>query len=145
MKGCAMIIGVDRVPSRLEMATSFGATHVFNTSDKKLDLTRDVKALTGGNGSTITIDTTGNLGLIASGMDFTASRGQMVLLGAPAMDASLAVHLASFMQVRGLIPQYGIELNIGRRENGYLVVSKEILLLPRHVRLNKSEYHANGR
>ncbi|TVY42567.1 Aryl-alcohol dehydrogenase [Lachnellula subtilissima] len=98
MKGCAMIIGVDRVLARLEMATSFGATHVLNTSDNKLDLTQEIKTLTGGNGSTITIDTTGNLGLIASGMDFTGLRGQMVLLGVPPMDASLAVNLFSFMQ-----------------------------------------------
>jgi hypothetical protein len=32
-------------------------------------------------------------------MDFTANRGQMVILGAPPMDASLSVHLMTFMQV----------------------------------------------
>jgi len=144
MKGCAMIIGVDRVPARLEMATSFGATHVIDTSNNKSDLTQAIKDLTGGNGSTITIDTSGNLGLITSGMDFTGLKGQMVLLGVPPMDASLAINPFSFMQVRGLVPQDKMGLKVGRQEKGYLVVSKETLLHLRQVNLIDSECPADG-
>ena len=53
-------------------------------------------------GASITIDTTGNMDVITSGMEFTANRGQMIILGAPPMEAQLSVHLASFMQVQKL-------------------------------------------
>lgn len=98
MKKCATIIGIDRFPERLDMARNFGATHVINTSSSKIDLVEEVKALTSGNGSSVTIDTTGNLSLIENGMDFTANRGQMIFVGVPQVDALLSVHVMTFMQ-----------------------------------------------
>ncbi|TVY42259.1 Aryl-alcohol dehydrogenase [Lachnellula occidentalis] len=98
MKECAIVIGIDRVPERLKIAKMCGATHTINTSDSELDLEEVVKALTGGNGPTITVDTTGNVNLIRMGVDFTANRGQMILLGVAPMDASLDVPLVKFMQ-----------------------------------------------
>lgn len=81
------------------MAKEFGATHVIDTSGSEVDLVAEVKAVTDGNGSSVCIDTTGNLGLIKNGMDFTANRGQMIVLGVPPADALLDVHLITFMQV----------------------------------------------
>jgi Zn-dependent alcohol dehydrogenase len=83
----------------LELAKELGATHVVNTSNSKLDLAQEIKSLTNGIGASIVIDTTGNMTLIGNGMDFTANRGQMVILGVPPVDASLGVHLITFMQV----------------------------------------------
>jgi Zn-dependent alcohol dehydrogenase len=101
MLNCHTIIAVDRIIERLEIAKTFGATHTINTSDSNQNIVEEVKALTGGCGSSITVDTTGNMGLIGSGMDFTANRGQMVILGVPPMDGILSVHLITFMQVWG--------------------------------------------
>ena len=128
MKSCAVIIGVDRIPERLDMAKTFGATHVVDTSTLKLDLIREVKALTGGNGSTITIDTTGNVGLIGSGMDFTANRGQMVLLGVPPMDATLSVHLVPFLQVSGSMLREEMVLKFCSQGSSCVAVLKGMLL-----------------
>lgn len=98
LNNCQKIIGVDRFDQRLELAKGVGATHVFNTSEKDFDLTKAIKGLTDGIGADIVMDTTGNMGLINSGMDFTANRGQMIILGVPPTDGILPVHLITFMQ-----------------------------------------------
>jgi Zn-dependent alcohol dehydrogenase len=99
LKKCAIIIGIDRFQERLDMAKELGATHVIDTTSPEVDLVEKVKALTSGNGSSLTIDTTGNMSLIENGMNFTANRGQMIILGVPPVDAILNVHLITFMQV----------------------------------------------
>lgn len=99
IKGCSKIIGVDRFDSRLEFAKTLGATHVINTSNPDLNLVDVIKDITGGVGSSITIDTTGNMKLLNSGVEFTANRGQFIFIGVPAADAELNVHIISLIQV----------------------------------------------
>lgn len=62
-----------------------------------------MKKLTDGNGASIVVDTTGAMKLIEAALDFTASRGQFILLGVPPVDGSLNTHLITFMQVRNLL------------------------------------------
>jgi Zn-dependent alcohol dehydrogenase len=100
LSGCRLIIGVDRVEEKLEMAKGLGASVVINTSDPTLDLAQAIKSLTDGYGASITIETTGNMELIKSGVDFTALRGQIVFIGIPPADAELNVHLVNLIQVR---------------------------------------------
>lgn len=100
LRGCHTIIGVDRFATRLELAKTLGATSVIDTSNLDVDLAKKIQGLTDGAGSTITIDTTGNVALITSGVEFTSSRGQMIILGAPSIDAQLTVPIVPFMQVR---------------------------------------------
>jgi len=83
LKNCGTIIGLDRFPARLDLAIEVGATHVVNTSGSTMDLVEEIKSLTNGIGASIVIDTTGNMGLIKNGMNFTANRGQMIILGVP--------------------------------------------------------------
>lgn len=116
LKKCPIIIGVDRFSERLDMAKEFGATHVFNTSGPEVDLVAEVKAATDGYGSSVCIDTTGNFDLIKKGMDFTANRGQMIILGVPPVDALLNVHLITFMQVNTTV--------INRTRNSKLIISR---------------------
>jgi Zn-dependent alcohol dehydrogenase len=97
LKGCRTIIGVDRFAVRLDLAVELGATHTINTSEGK-DLVEVVKMLTDG-GSSITIDTTGNPGLIESGMAVMANRGQVVVVGIPPPDYELKINLARYLQV----------------------------------------------
>ncbi|KAH8593674.1 chaperonin 10-like protein [Bisporella sp. PMI_857] len=98
IQNCKTIIGIDRFPARLELATSFGATHVINTTDVKEDLVAQIKALTGGSGASITVDTTGHMPLITDGLEATGSRGQMIFVGVPPLDGTLPVHIISYMQ-----------------------------------------------
>jgi threonine dehydrogenase-like Zn-dependent dehydrogenase len=55
--------------------------------------------LTEGIGSSIVIDTTGNADLIKNGLDFTANRGQMVVLGIPPRDGIIEIHLLKYLEV----------------------------------------------
>lgn len=55
--------------------------------------------MTNGDGSLVTIDTTGNMDLIRASLEFTANRGQVIIVGVPPPEASLDVHLIKFMQV----------------------------------------------
>jgi aryl-alcohol dehydrogenase len=70
-------------------------------------LVETVKGLTGGAGATVTIDTTGNRGVIKVGLELTGIRGQMMIIGVPPADAELAVHLIPLLQtgkqLRGVI------------------------------------------
>ena len=91
---------MDRIPSRLELAKSLGATHVINTSDADLDLVQEIRSKTQGAGTSVTVDTTGSVDLITKGLQMTAKGGQMILVGLMPMDVELKVHLLSHLSVR---------------------------------------------
>jgi NADPH:quinone reductase-like Zn-dependent oxidoreductase len=59
----------------------------------------EVKKLTGGEGSSIVIDTTGVPALIEAGLEFTASRGKLIFIGVPPNDYSLSVHVITAIKV----------------------------------------------
>ncbi len=73
---------------------------MFNTSDANFNLVEEVRKVTEGQGTSITVDATGNAGVIKDGLELTARRGQMILVGAPPPDAVLNVHLVTMLQVR---------------------------------------------
>ena len=100
VKGAKTIIGVDRIASRMELAKSLGATHVINTSDADLDLVQEIRDMTQGAGTSVTVDTTGNVNLITKGLEMTTKGGQMILVGLMPLDAELKVHLISHLSVR---------------------------------------------
>lgn len=99
MIGCAKVIGVDRVKSRLELAKTLGTTDCLDTSSADLDIVEQVKKLTGGDGATIVIDTTGVPALLEAGLQFTARRGKVIFLGVAPPDFSLSVHVGTHMTV----------------------------------------------
>ncbi|POS68817.1 hypothetical protein DHEL01_v212789 [Diaporthe helianthi] len=76
IRGCKTIIGVDRVASRLELAKSLGATHTVDTGNIKGTLTDQVREITEGVGTTITVDASGAFPLIQQGVEFTANQGK---------------------------------------------------------------------
>ena len=73
---------------------------MINTSVSGINLVQEVQKITGGAGSSITIDTTGVLPVIESGLELTGSRGQMILVGVPKADAELEINLAGYLGVR---------------------------------------------
>ena len=103
MRGCEVIIGIDRVESRLELAKELGATHIINTSTSDKSLNDAVREITSGDGSTITIDATGVVPLIQQGIEFTANQGKMILLGVAPMDAGLQVAIVPYMVVSSAV------------------------------------------
>ncbi|PNP86632.1 hypothetical protein FNYG_00022 [Fusarium nygamai] len=96
LRGCKTITGIDRVPARIEMAKRLGATHGIDTSSVA-NLGDEVRRITDGSGSTVTVDATGVMPLIQQGLDFTANQGKMVLLGVAPMTAGLEISVVPFM------------------------------------------------
>jgi len=90
---------VDRIQSRLALATSFGASHVIDTSKPDLKLVDEIGAFTDNDGSTITVDTTSVLKLVENAMDFTCRRGKVFFIGAADREAALSVNLVSMYRV----------------------------------------------
>ncbi|KAJ4184475.1 hypothetical protein NW759_017027 [Fusarium solani] len=97
LRGCPTIIGIDRVPARLELARSLGATAGIDTSTISGSLVDEVRQVTGGSGSTITVDATGVVPLIQQGIEFTANQGKMILLGVAPMTSKLDLSIVPYM------------------------------------------------
>jgi Zn-dependent alcohol dehydrogenase len=96
--GAKTIIAIDRVASRLELAKEIGATHTINSDGMSMpDLIERVRSLTDGYGTSITMDTTGLLKLIETGLEFTRIRGQYIQIGSAPMDAKLSIEVFKFM------------------------------------------------
>ena len=99
MRNCKTIIGIDRVETRLTMAKSLGATHVINTSElaSSEEVIEKVFAMTDGQGSMITIDTTGHVPLISQAVQFTGNRGRIYQIGIAAPGSKLEIPVWEFM------------------------------------------------
>ncbi|RDW65799.1 NAD(P)-dependent alcohol dehydrogenase [Aspergillus mulundensis] len=100
------IIGVDRLPSRLELAKELGATHTIDTSPPGFNLNKALREIFP-NGVSTVIDTTGAPPLIEDGLKSLRQRGKIVLIGVTPMQYELGVsvvqHINSGRAVIGCI------------------------------------------
>lgn len=97
-QGCRIIIGIDRVPARLDLATSLGATHVFDTSRMSNEaLVAAVKNAADGLGVTVSIDTSAHPPLVAAQIEFSRYMAKIIQVGTGMPDANLTLHMQSFM------------------------------------------------
>lgn len=92
IQGCRIIIGVDKVQSRMDLAKELGATHVIDGSklDEGKTLGDVVKEIADGVGPTITVDTTGAPVLMDAGAAFTRNHGKYIQVGSPPFDYTLS-------------------------------------------------------
>lgn len=80
--GARQVIGVDRVPERLEASLRMGATHVVDTS--KGDPVKAVAALTEGEMPDIVVEAVGHQsGTVDLAIDLVAHGGDILLFGVP--------------------------------------------------------------
>lgn len=70
------IIVIDIVPSRLELAKSFGVHHVVNGKDK--DVVEQIQALTGGLGVKYAVEASGVVPVLATAYKSLANFGHLV-------------------------------------------------------------------
>lgn len=86
VSGCAAVVAVDRVESRLELAKSVGASHVVNTTGLKSE-EEIVEAIQSAVGKdtriSIAIDTTGVGLVINSAIRSLGKRGHFIQIGVP--------------------------------------------------------------
>ncbi len=79
LAGCSTIIGVDIVPSRLELALECGATHVINGRDFE-DISQEVRRLTGGKGANFALEASGVPALVRQMLQSVKKEGLAVLV-----------------------------------------------------------------
>lgn len=106
VSGCATIIAVDRVDSRLELASRLGATHVINTTHVS-DVGAAIRAVAPG-GVNFIVDAAGVDTLIGSALTGLARRGTVGLLATPPsaatkLDLPWGSVLLQGQAVRGII------------------------------------------
>ncbi|TKA67094.1 hypothetical protein B0A49_08650 [Cryomyces minteri] len=96
---CKIIIGIDRVDGRLELAKSLGATHTINSSTlpSGKSLGDAVREASDGIGPSISIDTTGVAALTRQAVDFTRNQGKIIQVGTAPIEATLDIPLFMFM------------------------------------------------
>lgn len=82
---------------------------MVNTSDIKGTLVEEIRGITGGVGTTISVDASGAVPLIQQGVEFTANQGKMILLGMPPMDAALQIPLVPYTMVSTIKPMSSLD------------------------------------
>ena len=99
IQGCRIVIGIDRVESRLRAAKEFGATHVVDTSQLPAGktVTEVVQEIADGVGPNITIETTGVPVLIKSALEMTRQGGKIIQVGSAPADFQLEIPVFGFM------------------------------------------------
>jgi aryl-alcohol dehydrogenase len=103
--GCTTIIGVDVRASRLELATSLGATHVVDAGS--IDAVEAVMEATQGVGADFSIDATGSPEVLRQAVYCTGPGGVCGLIGAPPFGTEVSLDmnqiLAMGRTVRGIV------------------------------------------
>ncbi|KAL4757558.1 NAD(P)-dependent alcohol dehydrogenase [Aspergillus foveolatus] len=84
------IVGVDRLPGRLELAKELGATHTIDTSPPGFNLQKTLLEMFPGGVHHI-VDTTGTPVLIEDGLRSLRQRGKIILIGVPPMQYELGI------------------------------------------------------
>jgi S-(hydroxymethyl)glutathione dehydrogenase/alcohol dehydrogenase len=87
--GANPIIAVDVVPYKLQMALSYGASHVIN--GKKTDVRQMVAQITGSMGIDIAIDTTGINAIRELAYSITSPQGRTILVGVPKKEDTMCI------------------------------------------------------
>ncbi|OBT72135.1 hypothetical protein VF21_08770 [Pseudogymnoascus sp. 05NY08] len=87
-----MVIAVDIIQARLDMARKYGATHVINSAEVK-DLKAALLEITDGEGVSGSIDCTGRAEVVNSLMEATAKRGMVVSVGVGKLDATVSANI----------------------------------------------------
>jgi 2-desacetyl-2-hydroxyethyl bacteriochlorophyllide A dehydrogenase len=81
VNGAAMLIAVDLIDARLELAGSHGATHLVNPARE--NVAPAIAAATGGQGLDVAIEATGNPAVINDALRAAGDHARVVLLGSP--------------------------------------------------------------
>jgi aryl-alcohol dehydrogenase len=103
--GVATLIAVDRVPERLALAQTLGATHVVNASDASTVVAR-IQQITG-HGADFSLDTTAVATVTRQALDCLAPRGFCGFVGGAAPGTELPVDVRDMMvkgkTLRGIV------------------------------------------
>jgi len=96
LAGAGQIIAVDRIASKLELARTFGATHVIDASEG--NVVEQTMALTGGRGLDHVIEAIGLKQTIEDGFGMLAKGGLETIVGAARYDLKIELPALAFLR-----------------------------------------------
>jgi S-(hydroxymethyl)mycothiol dehydrogenase len=94
LAGAATVIAVDLDPKKLELATSFGATHTVEAG--ATDPVEAIRSLTGGNGADVCIEAVGNPKVMEQAFFARDLAGTLVQVGVPTPDMRIDLPMIEF-------------------------------------------------
>ncbi len=94
LAGAATVIGIDLDPRKLELATSFGATHTVDAS--AADPVEAIRSLTGGNGADVCIEAVGHPAVMEQAFFARDLAGTLVQVGVPTPDMRIDIPMIEF-------------------------------------------------
>ena len=91
----ALLIAIDIVDERLELARELGATHTINARTE--DVAVRLAEITGGRGVSLSFDTTGNPNVARGALDAASVRGTVLVCGAPPPGTEIPVDIQGIL------------------------------------------------
>lgn len=91
----ALLIAIDLVDERLELARALGATHTINGTTE--DVGARLAEITGGAGVRLSFDTTANPGVARGALDAAAVGGTVLVCGAPPPGTEIPVDIQGIL------------------------------------------------
>ena len=101
LAGAAKIIAIDVIPSKLELATRFGATHTLNATD--VDVLEAVRELSEGAGVEYAFEAIGSTDCARQAFDITRPGGTAVIVGTMPQNSEIKVPGPAFLQEKKMI------------------------------------------
>ncbi len=86
------IVGIDRVPAKLERARPWGLTHAFDAPTEGDRLAERIREVVGPAGADVVVDTTGNPRVIELAYDLTHPDGRTILVGVPRKGDNVSIY-----------------------------------------------------
>jgi aryl-alcohol dehydrogenase len=96
LAGCATIVAVDVVPSRLTLALDLGATDVIDARDAP-DLLAAIRTIVGSRGVDRSIEASGRPELLRLAVDCLTNQGQCGVVGAPPLGVEVSLDVTSLV------------------------------------------------
>ncbi|MGU7775745.1 NAD(P)-dependent alcohol dehydrogenase [Burkholderia sp. MR1-5-21] len=102
--GASIIVAIDVVPSRLELAMELGATHTVNS--REVDMIDAVRTITGG-GANFALESTGRPEVLSAGIEALGGLGTMGVVGAPKLGTKAEFDVNNLLlggrSIRGIV------------------------------------------
>ena len=102
LAGAGKIIAIDIVPSKLELASKFGATHTINSKDTD-NLPEAIRDITGGTGVEYAFEAIGVPDAVTQAFAITRAGGTCVVVGMHPLGSQISVPGPDFLQEKKLV------------------------------------------
>ena len=117
------IIAVDLYDNKLDLAKKFGATHLINSRNTRVQ--DEIQSILGGSCADVVIDNTGDVQVIEMAYRLAAEDGRIILVGVPRIGENISI--------------YSLDLHFGKKLTGTRGGEcNPSIDIPRYIRLHEA-------